>query len=243
MQAGTQGLTLPEPTGGMLASVNEWRASQHWPLCTDMLPVALPECEDVGYIPGDTRALWQMGFLQLLKKVDTAVSVMRRALVPLVAQPEAWLGQLALAIEQLLLEDMHITYPLAMGQCFIRFDRELKAPTPQGLRTLWESLHFYATAQLAISDEGKAALKLRVQWAAGRLAERLVVKDSDDHVKKQDVVPYYLTLVDGLLFLGNIRLVQRLDALFSPLPSQLLNISVPVQKLWAQCASLCVHCP
>ena len=53
-------------------------------------------------------------------------------------------------------------------------------------------------------------------------------------------LPHYLALKDGLLFLGQDALVQRVDRLFLPLPSQLLNISVPVQKLWAQCVNLSI---
>lgn len=233
---------LAAPSGSLLAAVNEWRASQHWPLCTDMLPVALPECDMDGMIPEDTRALWQMGLLQHIKKNEAGLGMMRRALVPLCAHPETWFGQIALGIDQIILsEDACVLYPQALMHCFMQFERQLKEPTAQGLRALWESVHFYATLQLVVSDAGKAALKMRIQHVAGILARMLVVKDSEDTTTKNAVFPYYLTLVDGLLFLGEDRLAERLETMYGPLPPQLLNISVPVQKLWAQCASLSVR--
>jgi hypothetical protein len=238
VQAQGVGETLPPAGEHLLASVNEWRATQHWPLCTGMLPVELPICTAEAHIPADTRSLWQMGLLQQFKGIETGISIMRRALVPLWAQPETLLGQIALGIEGLLLEDTPLLYPNAAAACFACFDRLLKNPTEDALILLWQSVHFYATKQLTVSDAGKAALKNRIKRVAGEMASLVVVKDNEDTCAKKILFPHYLALKDGLLFLGQDTLVQRVDRLFLPLPSQLLNISVPVQKLWAQCVNL-----
>ena len=238
VQAQALGESLPPASDHLLAAVNEWRAMHQWPLCTAMLPVALPDVTLEANIPSDTRSLWQMGLLQQIKGIETGISVMRRALVPLWAQPETLLGQIALGIESLLLEDTPLHYPHAAAQCFACFDRLLKNPTEPAMQILWEEVHFYATKKLEISDAGKAALKNRIKRVAAVMAEILLVKENTDTSSKKVLFPHYLSLKDGLLFLGEDTLVQRLDRLYLPLPSQLLNISVPVQKLWAQCINL-----
>ncbi|MFI4955938.1 MAG: hypothetical protein ACHQAX_01885 [Gammaproteobacteria bacterium] len=240
VQAQATGESLAPAVDNLLAVVNEWRATQHWPLCTGMLPVELPPCTAEAMIPNDTRALWQMGLLQQLKGIDTGISIMRRSLVPLWAQPETLLGQIALAMEGLLLEDIPLLYPNAAAHCFACFDRLLKSRTEHELTILWEEVHFYATKQLDVSDAGKAALKKRIKHVAGVMAEMLLVKENTDTASKKKLFPHYLSLTDGLLFLGEETLVNRLNRLYMPLPSQLLNISVPVQKLWAQCVSISV---
>ncbi len=228
----------------VLAVVNEWRAMQFWPLCTSMLPGEPPVYEAIGTVDDETRSLWQMGLLHYLKKVGTGKSVLRRALVGLSIQQNTLLGKMALLLDYILISDFVDDYPHAIEQCFSRFDRLLKQCESDTVdmmmaHMLWQDLYFYGSEHFISTTESVKDLQKRVKYVAKQMAEMLVVRDTEDTIKKAILFPLYLSLTDGLLFLKKEQVLQRTQSLFNAIEEpKMLCISVPVQKLWAQCISL-----
>jgi hypothetical protein len=171
---------------------------------------------------------------------------LRRALVLLCEQNDTVLGNMAILLDRILVNHHLEHYPHTAEHCFARFDRLLKQCDNKivnviDMNMLWQDLYFYAGEAITRTDEGLLDLKIRAQYIAKQMADMTIVKDSDDTVKKAHLLPLYLSLTDGLLWLNNERARQRVTKLFDALEPKMLNITVPVQKLWAQCASLSIN--
>ncbi len=240
MKAQDQGAPPLQDGEGLFAAVNEWRAMQSWPLCTDMLPVAPPICTQTAKLLVDTRSQWQLGILQTLKGVDTGPAMLRRALSHLCQQPETLLGQMALLLDGIVQDNLMKRYPHACQQCFARFDRLLKPGqyNEMDIHFLWADLVYYARRELLVAPEDKIDLNKRMHYIADKISDMLRVKNTEEKIKKDMIMPFYLSLTDGLLLLGEDKLLTRVSTLFNALEPNMLKISVPVQKLWAQCTNI-----
>jgi hypothetical protein len=77
-----------------------------------------------------------------------------------------------------------------------------------------------------------------MHYIADKISDMLRVKNTEEKIKKDMIMPFYLSLTDGLLLLGEDKLLTRVSTLFNALEPNMLKISVPVQKLWAQCTNI-----
>lgn len=241
---------------------NEWRASQQQALASSMLPITLPP-EWVGgakegyalpqpTLPPMVRSLWQSGLLALLKHQSDSLAILRAAIRHLhqLGSPfwDAWVQ----VMDELLYQAKNTGVSLGLRHCLINFNRLLYQASGSSplcslfVQELWCNVAFYAGVYpehpLSLNDKGAEALHQRIQMHAQRIANALVV-NPDDKTEKMRMQAWendLLLLQDGLLFSGNTTAYQNIEHRMQACKNYMPKISIPVQKLWAECIKLAV---